>query len=107
MACNRGRATPNAATKLKLFTDSAGFCQNPECNTPLFPDGLEGYPHLAEMAHIFAAIDGGPRTKVELFTCRVARSAARVRSLRSSRVGFGPEAAPYTHVGKQTLAAGA
>lgn len=66
MTCNRGKATPNAATKLKLFTDSAGFCQNPDCNTPLFPQGLVGYPHLAEMAHIFAAVDGGPRTNEEL-----------------------------------------
>ncbi len=62
MACSRGKATPNAATKLKLFTDSAGFCQNPKCNEQLFPNGFEGYPHLAEMAHIFAATDGGPRT---------------------------------------------
>jgi len=62
MACSRGKATPNAATKLKLFTDSAGFCQNPTCHEVLFPDGFENYPHLAEMAHIFAATDGGPRT---------------------------------------------
>ena len=66
MACSRGKATPNAATKLKLFTDSAGFCQNPDCNEVLFPEGFEGYPHLAEMAHIFAAIDGGPRTNSDM-----------------------------------------
>ena len=66
MACSRGKAHPNAATKLKLFTDSAGFCQNPACNTPLFPDGFDQYPHIAEMAHIFAASDDGPRANVRL-----------------------------------------
>ncbi|RKE85136.1 hypothetical protein [Rhizobium sp. AG855] len=66
MACSRGKAAPNAATKLKLFTDSAGFCQNPACNRQLFPEGFEDYPHLAEMAHIFAAVDGGPRTDHDL-----------------------------------------
>lgn len=66
MACSRGRAHPNTATKLKLFTDSAGYCQNPACNTPLFPDGFDSYPHIAEMAHIFAATDGGPRTDEKL-----------------------------------------
>lgn len=66
MACSRGKAHPNAATKLKLFTDSAGFCQNPACNVAIFPEGFENYPHIAEMAHIFAATDGGARTKKEL-----------------------------------------
>lgn len=66
MTCCRGKAHPNGATKLKLFTESAGFCQNPACNTPLFPDGFENFPHIAEMAHIFAAVDGGPRTNEEL-----------------------------------------
>lgn len=62
MACSRGKAHPNSATKLRLFVDSAGYCQNPGCNTALFPEGHQGHPHIAEMAHIFAAIDGGPRT---------------------------------------------
>ncbi len=66
MPCSRGKASPNAATKLKLFTDSAGFCQNPSCNIEIFPKGFEGYPHIGEMAHIFAATDGGARTKTEL-----------------------------------------
>lgn len=66
MACSRGKATPNSATKLKLFSDSAGFCQNPDCHAVLFPEGFGGYPHLAEMAHIFAATDGGPRTNEDL-----------------------------------------
>lgn len=66
MACSRGKAHPNAATKLRLFVDSAGYCQNPGCNTALFPEGYDGHPHIAEMAHIFAAIDGGPRTEETL-----------------------------------------
>lgn len=66
MACSRGKAHPDSATKLKLFTDSAGFCQNPRCNTHLFPEGFENFPHIAEMAHIFAATDGGPRTDPKL-----------------------------------------
>lgn len=68
MTCSRGKAHPNGATKLKLFTDSAGFCQNPACNISIFPEGFEDYPHIAEMAHIFAATNGGPRTKEELST---------------------------------------
>lgn len=66
MSCSRGRAHPNAATKLKLFTDSAGYCQNPSCNLAIFPEGFENYPHIVEMAHIFAASDGGARAKTEL-----------------------------------------
>ena len=64
MSCSRGKAHPNAATKLRLFTDSAGYCQR--CNTPLFPDEVEGNPHIAELAHIFAANDGGPRARTDL-----------------------------------------
>ncbi len=63
---SRGKASPNAATKLKLFTDSAGYCQNPECDNEIFPKGFENFPHIAEMAHIFAATDGGPRTDMKL-----------------------------------------
>jgi hypothetical protein len=66
MTCSRGRAHPDDATRLKLFTDSAGYCQNPGCSTPLFPEGFEKFPHIAEMAHIFAATDGGPRTNEKL-----------------------------------------
>lgn len=66
MTCSRGKAHPNGATKLKLFTDSAGFCQNPACNIGIFPEGFENFPHIAEMAHIFAATDGGARTNKEL-----------------------------------------
>ncbi len=66
MATNRGKATPDTITKLRLFTDSAGFCQNPDCNEKLFEEAAKGFQHIAEMAHICAAIDGGPRTNEEL-----------------------------------------
>ena len=66
MACNRGKASPNANTRIKLFAHSGGYCQNPNCNIPLFPEQAEKDSHFAEMAHIFAATDGGPRTFEEL-----------------------------------------
>jgi len=61
MVCSRGEATPNAHTKLRLFADSAGYCQNPACNRPLFIDAGDKNIHIAEMAHVFAAADDGPR----------------------------------------------
>lgn len=66
MACSRGKASPNTHTKLRLFADSAGYCQNPACTTSLFLDVGEDNIHIAEMAHIFSATDGGPRTKSSL-----------------------------------------
>ncbi len=66
MACKRGKATPGANTKLRLFADSGGFCQNPSCNRNLFEDTGSTVIHVAEIAHIFAAIDGGPRTNQDL-----------------------------------------
>ena len=66
MRCNRGPVNPNGDTRIKLFSDSAGYCQNPACNMPLFPEVSERHSHFAEMAHIFAATDGGPRTNAEM-----------------------------------------
>ena len=66
MACSRGKAHPDAGTRLRLFTDSAGFCQNPDCNGRLFPVDDAKHVHIAEMAHIFAASDDGPRAKAAL-----------------------------------------
>lgn len=61
MACANGRVNPNTATKLRLFAASAGYCQRPDCRRPLFErDGSNDY-HLAEMAHIIAAGEKGPR----------------------------------------------
>lgn len=66
MNSEKGRANPDAQTKLRLFSDAAGHCQRPGCRRPLFSDEKAIDYHIAEMAHIFAATDGGPRTKEEL-----------------------------------------
>lgn len=66
MACSRGKATPNRITTLRLFADSAGYCQNPQCVRRLFIDTKSGVIHVAEQAHVFAAMAGGPRDKPEL-----------------------------------------
>ena len=61
MACPRGSATPDHHTKLRLFAGSAGFCQKPDCQRTLFVDAGYTKLHIAEMAHVFAASDKGPR----------------------------------------------
>jgi hypothetical protein len=66
MACSRGAASPDAHTQRRLFAASAGYCQNPGCPNELFVDVAGKFIHIAEMAHVFAAIDGGPRTKANL-----------------------------------------
>jgi HNH endonuclease len=67
MKCSRGEANPSAATRIRLFADSAGYCQNPACAQQLFVETDSGEPiHFAEMAHIFAASDDGPRSNVNL-----------------------------------------
>lgn len=67
MACSRGEANPSAATRIKLFADSAGYCQNPACAQQLFVDTSKGDSiHFGEMAHIFAASDTGPRADTNL-----------------------------------------
>lgn len=62
MPCSRGAAHPNRFTSLRLFASSAGYCQNPKCLDPLFVETGTAAVHIAEMAHIIAAVDGGPRT---------------------------------------------
>lgn len=64
MASNSDRASISATTKLRLFSDSAGYCQRPNCGRRLFSEKDEY--HLAEIAHIFAATDGGPRANQEI-----------------------------------------
>ncbi|WP_186082694.1 hypothetical protein [Burkholderia gladioli] len=66
MACSRGAASPDAHTQRRLFAASAGYCQNPGCANELFVDEAGASFHIAEMAHIFAANDNGPRAKAEL-----------------------------------------
>lgn len=61
MACSRGAASPDLHTQRRLFASSAGYCQNPGCVSALFVDAAGKSIHIAEMAHVFAANDGGPR----------------------------------------------
>jgi len=66
VACSRGKASPDQVTRLRLFADSAGYCQNPDCARELFAAPDSGPIHIGEMAHIFAANDQGPRANTEL-----------------------------------------
>lgn len=66
MACSRGRASPGAITVRKLFASSGGYCQNPKCHEPLFEDAGGKVITIGELAHIFSAIDNGPRTNANL-----------------------------------------
>lgn len=66
MACSRGAASPDAHTQRRLFAASAGYCQNPGCASELFVDASGKSIHIAEMAHVFAAKDGGPRASPQL-----------------------------------------
>ncbi|HNP31241.1 MAG TPA: hypothetical protein PKK23_19500 [Nitrospirales bacterium] len=66
MACSRGSASPDAHTQRRLFAASGGYCQNPECSNELFIDASGKSIHIAEMAHVFAANDGGPRANAGL-----------------------------------------
>ena len=66
MSCYRGKASPDQHTKLRLFAASAGFCQRPDCQRRLFVDTDSRNLHIAEMAHVFAANNKGPRANVEL-----------------------------------------
>ena len=63
--CIHGRASPDTHTKLRLFAESAGYCQNPNCKLRLFSDKCNVNFHFAEVAHIIAAGDLGPRAKPE------------------------------------------
>lgn len=66
MACARGKATPDQNTQRRLFSASAGHCQNPACLRALFIDTGSKTIHVAELAHVFAAMDQGPRANDKL-----------------------------------------
>lgn len=63
---DRGKASPDRVTQQRLFAASAGHCQNPHCNASLFEENQGGTVHVAEMAHVFAAKDDGPRGRADL-----------------------------------------
>lgn len=66
MACPRGAASPDTHTQRRLFAASGGYCQNPACKRELFVDAAGKSIHVAEMAHVFAANDDGPRAKAQM-----------------------------------------
>lgn len=66
MANARGKASPNAHTQRRLFASSAGYCQNPSCAKKLFDEAGGKRFLIAELAHVFAAQDDGPRPNAEL-----------------------------------------
>lgn len=55
------RKAISTETKLRLFSDSAGYCQNPDCLKPLYPAEMGGDKHIAEMAHVIPHGEKGPR----------------------------------------------
>ena len=61
MSCSRGEANPDRHTTSRLFSDSAGYCQRPGCANRLFVDTGTKNIHIAEIAHIIAASETGPR----------------------------------------------
>jgi len=66
MPCSRGQANPDRHTILRLFADSGGYCQRPECPNRLFIDTGTKNIHVAEMAHIIAASGRGPRADAKV-----------------------------------------
>lgn len=66
MTCNRGKASPDQHTKIRLFADSGGYCQNPGCSRLLFMEIGDERLHVAEIAHICAAGNDGPRANKTL-----------------------------------------
>lgn len=66
-SCVNGRINPSTDTKLRLYADSAGHCNRPQCHRYLFSDGDKSDYNIGEMAHIIAASEKGPRadTKVD------------------------------------------
>ncbi len=61
MSCANGRINLDQQTKLRLFADSAGYCNRPTCRKRLFSDEGGADYHIGEMAHIIAAMNKGPR----------------------------------------------
>lgn len=66
MSCNRGKASPDTNTQRHLLMSSGGYCQNPGCNCALFVKVNAAEVSVAEMAHIFAAQNDGPRANPKL-----------------------------------------
>lgn len=61
MPCSKERIEPSNTTKLRLFADSGGFCQKPDCLAEIFREIEAETIHIAEMAHVIGASACGPR----------------------------------------------
>ncbi len=67
-SCANGRVNPSAETKLRLFSDSAGHCNRPQCRRNLFSDLSDADYNIGEMAHVIAASVKGPRANENIST---------------------------------------
>lgn len=65
VACKRTRKAPTGTTRLRLFAESGGYCQKPDCLRPLFDDDHTVPIHVAEVAHVISAGVEGPRTDTD------------------------------------------
>lgn len=61
LKCKTQRAWVSLVTRERVFADSAGFCQRPDCRGRLFSKEKTGDISIAEVAHIIAASETGPR----------------------------------------------
>lgn len=59
--CENGRTEPRRTVRDNLFADSGGFCQRPECGNFLFHTSSMRRITIAEVAHIIAVGESGPR----------------------------------------------
>lgn len=66
-----GRVALSASTKRRLWAESGGYCQNPECAIYLFTDEETDF---AQMAHIIPASEDGPRDNDDLEMSDVERA---------------------------------
>jgi hypothetical protein len=66
MACSRGKAAPDVETCYRLFAASGGYCENPRCTRNLFVATGSKVIQVAELAHVFAAMDQGPGASTRL-----------------------------------------
>jgi hypothetical protein len=65
-SCVNGRINPSPETKLRLFADSAGHCNRPECQRYLFSNQMVADYHIGEMAHVIASSVKGPRAEKKI-----------------------------------------
>ncbi|MEV7398178.1 HNH endonuclease signature motif containing protein [Aeromicrobium sp. NPDC092404] len=61
-----GRPKIPDAVRVALFSSAAQRCQNPGCLRPLYLKDVDEPTHIAEIAHIVAFSEDGPRGKSDL-----------------------------------------